>query len=160
MTDQDKIEKRVGLVFQHVARLRSRYFDQKLATHGLTSAQVYALNYLIREDGLTQVELARYLGIGTVAVSGLIDRLEAAHWVIRKPDSRDRRSNRIWLLPAAEEKKQALRESADAVNAASMAGLTPAEIDQLLTMMHKIRKNLLEALKDDPEIVLPPSNNP
>lgn len=156
MTDHDKIEKRVGLVFQHVARLRSRYFDQKLAEHGLTAAQVYALNYLFREDGLTQVELARYLGIGTVAVSGLIDRLEAANWVIRKPDTRDRRSNRIWLLPAAAEKKHALQDSGNAVNQASMAGLSSDEVDQLLDMMHKIRKNLLEALKDDPEIVLPP----
>ena len=91
MSDQDKIEKRVGLIFQHVARLRSRLYDQKLAPHGLTSAQVFALNYLMRQDGLTQVELARYLGIGTVAVSGLIDRLEAAKWVVRKPDPRDRR---------------------------------------------------------------------
>lgn len=160
MTDQDKIEKHVGLIFQHVARLRSRLYDQQLAPHGLTSAQVFALNYLMREDGLTQVELARYLGIGTVAVSGLIDRLEAAQWVVRKPDSRDRRSNRIWLLPAAEQKKQVLREAADIVNAASMAGLSPAEIDQLLAMMRKIRKNLAEALKDDPDIGLPPAHKP
>ena len=156
-TNQDKIEKRVGLIFQHVARLRSRLYDQKLAPHGLTSAQVFALNYLMRQDGLTQVELARYLGIGTVAVSGLIDRLEAAKWVVRKPDPRDRRSNRIWLLPAAEEKKQVLREAAENVNAASMEGLSDAEIETLLSTMHHIRKNLLEAMKDDPDIVLPRS---
>lgn len=158
MSTQEKVEKHVGLIFQHVARLRARLYDQKLATHGLTSAQVFALNYLIRENGLTQVKLARYLGIGTVAVSGLIDRLETAGWVIRKPDDRDRRSNRIWLLPAAEEKKQVLSEAAEMVNTASMAGLSEAEIDQLLSLMHRIRKNLLEALKDDPDLVLPPSS--
>ncbi|WP_420569054.1 MarR family winged helix-turn-helix transcriptional regulator [Thalassovita sp.] len=157
MSNQDKIEKRIGLIFQHVARLRSRLYDKSVAPHGLTSAQVYALNYLMREDGLTQVELARYLGIGTVAVSGLIDRLEAANWVVRKPDQRDRRSNRIWLLPAAEQKKQLLRDAADAVNEASMEGLTPEEIDQLLVMMHKIRQNLLDKMKDDPDIFLTPS---
>ena len=157
MSNQDKIEKRIGLIFQHVARLRSRLYDKSVAPHGLTSAQVYALNYLMREDGLTQVELARYLGIGTVAVSGLIDRLEAANWVVRKPDQRDRRSNRIWLLPAAEQKKQLLRDAADAVNEASMDGLTPEEIDQLLVMMHKIRQNLLDKMKDDPDIFLTPS---
>jgi DNA-binding MarR family transcriptional regulator len=157
MSDQDKIEKHIGLIFQHVARLRSRLYDKSVAPHGLTSAQVYALNYLMQEDGLTQVELARYLGIGTVAVSGLIDRLEAAGWVVRKPDQRDRRSNRIWLQPAAEQKKQLLHEAADAVNEASMEGLTPDEIDQLLTTMHKIRENLLDRMKDDPDIFLTPS---
>lgn len=157
MSTQEKVEKHVGLIFQHVARLRTRLYDQKMAPHGLTSAQVFALNYLMREDGLTQVELARYLGIGTVAVSGLIDRLETAGWVQRKPDARDRRSNRVWLLPAAEEKKQVLRQAADAVNAASMEGLSEAEIDQLLDLMHRIRKNLTTALKDDPDLILPPA---
>lgn len=157
MSDHDKVEKTVGLIFQHVARLRSRLFDQKLSPHGLTSAQVFALNYLIREDGLTQVELARYLGIGTVAVSGLIDRLEAAQWVVRKPDPRDRRSNRIWLLPAAGEKKQVLREAARAVNDATLSGFSPEEVDQLLSLMHRARRNLIDTMKDDPELVLPPS---
>lgn len=157
MSTQEKVEKHVGLIFQHVARLRTRLYDQKLAAHGLTSAQVFALNYLMREDGLTQVQLARYLGIGTVAVSGLIDRLESAGWVMRKSCDRDRRSNRVWLMPAAEDKKQVLSDAAEAVNAASMAGLSEAEIDQLLDLMHRIRKNLLEALKDDPDLVLPPS---
>lgn len=157
MSTQEKVEKQIGLIFQHVARLRTRLYDHKLAPHGLTSAQVFALNYLIREDGLTQVELARYLGIGTVAVSGLIDRLETAGWVQRKPDARDRRSNRVWLLPAAEDKKQVLRQAADAVNAASMEGLSEAEIDQLLDLMHRIRKNLTTTLKDDPDLILPPA---
>ncbi|WP_319825130.1 MarR family winged helix-turn-helix transcriptional regulator [Thalassovita sp.] len=151
MTDQDKIEKRVGLIFQHVARLRARLFDQKLAPHGLTSAQVYALNYLVREDGLTQVELARRLNIGTVAVSGLIDRLEAAQWVVRRPDVRDRRSNRVWLTPAAEKMKKVLADAALAVNEAAMAGFTQAEVDQLLTLMHRMRQNLLATLQDSPD---------
>jgi len=157
MSTQDHAEKNTGLIFQHVARLRSRLFDKLVAAHGLTSAQVFALNYLMREDGLTQVELARYLGIGTVAVSGLIDRLEAAQWVVRKPDARDRRSNRVWLLPAAAEKKQLIKEAAYAVDAASMDGLDPEEIEQLMRMMNKIRKNLLDKMKDDPDIFLPPS---
>lgn len=151
MTDQDKIEKRVGLIFQHVAPLRARLFDQKLAPHGLTSAQVYALNYLVREDGLTQVELARRLNIGTVAVSGLIDRLEAAQWVVRRPDVRDRRSNRVWLTPAAEKMKKVLADAALAVNEAAMAGFTQAEVDQLLTLMHRMRQNLLATLQDSPD---------
>ncbi|MDF1802051.1 MarR family winged helix-turn-helix transcriptional regulator [Thalassovita sp.] len=160
MTDQDNVEKHVGLIFQHVARLRSRLYDQKVTAHGLTSAQVFALNYLMQEDGLTQVTLARYLGIGTVAVSGLIDRLEAAQWVVRKPDPRDRRSNRIWLLPSVDEKRQVMREAADAVNAAAMAGFTEEEIDLLLSMMHRMHQNLLDALSDDPDLLVPPDTRP
>lgn len=157
MTKSDHAHGNSRLIFQHVARLRARLFDKLVSAHGLTSAQVLALNYLMREDGLTQVELARYLGIGTVAVSGLIDRLEAAHWVVRKPDARDRRSNRIWLLPAAEEKKQVIKDAATAVDSASLEGLDAQEIEQLMQMMHQIRANLMEKMKDDPDLFLPPS---
>jgi len=144
-------EKQIGLIFQHVARLRSRYYDQKLAQYGLTSTQALALNALMREDGLTQVELARLLGIGKVAVGGLIDRLEAHDLVIRKVDSRDLRSKRVWLQPTASDKKASMTTTAREVNEAAMAGLEPQEVEQLISMMHRIRDNLRGALKDSAE---------
>lgn len=149
MTENDSIENQVGLVFQHVARLRTRYFDQQLARHGLTSAQVYAINYLLREDGLTQVELSRLLGIGTVAVSGLVDRLEGNGWVQRKPDARDRRSNRVWLTGKVSEKVGNMQQAALAVNQASFAGMTPEEADALVKGLRRVRDNLKSATCDE-----------
>ncbi len=154
MTENDKIENQVGLVFQHVARLRTRYFDQQLAKHGLTSAQVFAINYLLREDGLTQVELSRLLGIGTVAVSGLVDRLEANGWVARKADSRDRRSNRVWLTDKVAEKVGNLKEAGKAVNDASFKGMSKQEQDALVTALRVVRDNLKLATCDTPDAAL------
>src|SRR5690554_960644 len=77
---------KIGLMFQHIARLRNRYFDKLMAPHDLTSAQVRVINLLLRQQGMSQVELARILGIGTVAVSAQLDRMEKNGWVTRKPD--------------------------------------------------------------------------
>ena len=144
--EESQSENEAGLVFQHVARQRIKLLDAFLAPHGLTSAQVYLLNRLLQEDGRTQVELARLLGIGTVAVSGRGDRREAADWVERRPDGKDRRTKRVFLKASATSKKHVLSEAAAQVNALSFATLSDAEVDQLLTLMRRVRGNLRDAL--------------
>lgn len=144
--EESQSENEAGLVFQHVARQRIKLLDAFLAPHGLTSAQVYLLNRLLQGDGRTQVELARLLGIGTVAVSGMVDRLEAADWVERRPDGKDRRTKRVFLKASATSKKHVLSEAAAQVNALSFATLSDAEVDQLLTLMRRVRGNLRDAL--------------
>ncbi|MEM1274370.1 MAG: MarR family transcriptional regulator [Pseudomonadota bacterium] len=144
--EDGQAENEAGLVFQHVARQRIKLLDAFLAPHGLTSAQVYLLNWLLREDGRTQIELARLLGIGTVAVSGMVDRLEAADWVERRPDDTDRRTKRVFLKASATSKKHVLSEAAGQVNKLSFENLTDAEVDQLLSLMRRVRGNLRDAL--------------
>lgn len=147
--EDGQAENEAGLVFQHVARQRIKLLDAFLAPHGLTSAQVYLLNWLLREDGRTQIELARLLGIGTVAVSGMVDRLEAADWVERRPDDTDRRTKRVFLKASAMSKKHVLSEAAGQVNKLSFENLTDAEVDQLLSLMRRVRGNLRDALAGD-----------
>ncbi len=142
------VENEAGLVFQHVARQRVRALDTLLAPHGLTSAQVYVLNWLLRKDGLTQIELARLLDIGTVAVSGMIDRLETADWVERRADENDRRSKRVFLKSSASSKAHVLSEAAARVNEMSFAGLSSNEVDKLLSLMRRVRRNLRDALEE------------
>ena len=143
--EESQSENEAGLVFQHVARQRIKLLDAFLAPHWLTSAQVYLLNRLLQGDGRTQVALARLLGIGTVAVSGMVDRLEAADWVERRPDGKDRRTKRVFLKASATSKKHVLSEAAAQVNALSFATLSDAEVDQLLTLMRRVRGNLRAA---------------
>lgn len=147
MNKPKETEQHIGLIFQHIARQRTKLYDQTLAPHGLTSAQVFVINHLLDTDGLTQVELANLAGIGTVAMSGLIDRLEAHEWVVRRADPRDRRSKQIWLMPVVESKKGELFKAAEEINKISMATLSPDEVDLFLSIMRRIRANLTEALR-------------
>lgn len=136
---------RIGLNFQHIARLRNRFFDKLMMPHNLTAAQVRVVNLLLRRPGISQVELARILGIGTVAVSAQIDRMERDGWVVRKPDLKDRRSNRVWLTPAGAAKEEALIAGFAELNDVAFAGFTDAEIDLLVEMLRRTRANLERA---------------
>ena len=69
--------------------------------YGLTGAQYNVLNVLEdREGGMSQRELSDVLVVDRSNVTGLLDRMEKAGWVVRADDPHDRRVYRVSLTPA------------------------------------------------------------
>ncbi|MDF1856819.1 MarR family transcriptional regulator [Pseudooceanicola sp.] len=149
MNDHEIQDLEPGFIFQRVARQRLRLTDKRLVPYHLTSAQVFMLNWLLHRDGMTQKELAQRLSIGTVAVSGMVDRLEAANLVYRGEDPTDRRAKKVWLKESARTNKELLSGIAKEINDVSFQGLSKDEIKKLLSLMERVRRNLAEALDAD-----------
>ena len=80
------------------ARLLRRV-EQLLGDHGVTLPQFDVLSNLVLRDGLTQQELAARLQVTKGNVCGLLDRLEKLGWVVRRPDEKDGRINRLSATP-------------------------------------------------------------
>lgn len=137
-----KRDKLVGFLFSDIARFRGIIFENLMKPHGLTHAQAYVLNQLFLEDGLTQTELAARMHVGTVTVSGLVDRLEARGWVRRSEDRRDRRAKKVWLSDSAGGLlKHMVREFTN-LNDIALDGLTEDEVIEMTRMLRKVRSNL------------------
>lgn len=132
------------MVFQEIARFRALLFDRLIAPHGLTMSQAWVLVHLFKEDGLTQREIAARMEIGTVALSGLVDRLEARGLVERRADPADRRAKRVCLLPAAKPLGRAMNQCNADVDAVAFAGLADEDVDTLLSLLERVRGNLLD----------------
>jgi DNA-binding MarR family transcriptional regulator len=69
----------------------------------LTLTQIKILMLLARHGTVSGGELARMLGVGLAALSGMIDRLVAQDLVARTEDQRDRRVRRIGLTRVGSE---------------------------------------------------------
>lgn len=149
MNEQKQQDLEPGFIFQRVARQRLRLTDKRLAPYNLTSAQVFLLNWLLHKDGMSQKELAQRLGVGTVAVSGMVDRLEVAALVYRGEDPNDRRAKKVWLKDAARTNQDLLARIAKEINDVSFAGMSATEIKTLLGLMERVRANLANALDAD-----------
>ena len=81
--------------------IRSVAFDEALADHlGLNPTDLRCLELVIADPGLTPSRLADLAGLTTGAVTGVVDRLERAGFVLRQPDPADRRSVTISPVPA------------------------------------------------------------
>ncbi len=68
-----------------------------LDRHDMTLPQFDVLATLLFSEGVTQQELAKRLLVTKGNVVGLLNRLETAGWVTRRPDPVDARANRLYL---------------------------------------------------------------
>ena len=91
-------------------------------------AQSGVLFVLAKEDGATMGRIAQALDLAPSAVSGLVQRLEALHWVARRADELDARTQRAWLLPAGSAQLPALRKALGRINERLAAGFTADEL--------------------------------
>jgi DNA-binding MarR family transcriptional regulator len=83
-----------------------------LARHaGITATDLDALEHLEADGPLTQRELGDRLSLTSGAITMLVDRLERAGWVHRRPHPSDRRYLLLELSPnVAERTPQGLAE--------------------------------------------------
>jgi DNA-binding MarR family transcriptional regulator len=100
------------------------------------------LSNLSRHDGMVQTELADILDVGKVTVGGLVDRLEAAGWVERRPDASDRRAKRVFLTAKADKFLADIREAGGEMNELAFKGLSRADRRQLFDLLGRIKINL------------------
>jgi DNA-binding MarR family transcriptional regulator len=91
----------LGFLIGDVTRLYRREFDRRAAHLGLTRVQWRALRRIERVEGLTQVALAEDLELAPIAVGRVLDRLEKAGFIERRPDPADRRCWRLHLAPGS-----------------------------------------------------------
>lgn len=135
-------------VFQDVARFRTQLFDNLISQHGLTTSQASVLASLFQKDEQIQSELAAALKVGTVTLGGLVDRLEAAGLVVRRPVLGDRRANCVCLTAAAYPLGRVMDVQAAELETLSFSGMSVKEVEDFYAVLNRVRENLLIALSD------------
>jgi len=137
---------RFGFLVNEVGRLYGRQFDQLSREElGLSRAQCRLIGQVAyNETGRpsTQAELAQHLDLTPMAVATLVDRLEAAGWVTRRPSETDRRANAIELQPRAQAALGKAIAVSDRVQESALAGFSATERKQLVEMLQRVQANL------------------
>jgi DNA-binding MarR family transcriptional regulator len=140
----DDGEGSVFMVLYDVGRLFRRDFHRRSRSQGTTRAQWQVLGTLARHEGIRQINLADLLEIEPITLVRLLDRLEEAGLVERRPDPTDRRARTLHLTPMARPVIEQIREIGMACSAVGLAGLSEVEQTELLRLLRRIRANLAE----------------
>ncbi|HUB85161.1 MAG TPA: MarR family transcriptional regulator [Rhizomicrobium sp.] len=127
-----------------VSRLRRNAFDRLMRPLGVTRSQWWVLATLWRNDGMTQTELAEVLDVGKVTLGGLIDRLEAGGWVVRRADKGDRRVKRVYLTGSTDELLKQMGVAEIGLSEELLQGISPAECDKLFDVLTRMKDNLIK----------------
>ncbi len=141
-SDTDLEDLRLSFLIHDVSRMRRTAFDQYMKPHGVTRSQWWVLSNLSRHDGMMQTELAGMLDVGKVTVGGLVERLEQAGWVERRPDASDRRAKRVYLTDRAQRVLADIRQAGDDMNQMAFDGLSRQDRRELFRLLTRIKDNL------------------
>jgi DNA-binding MarR family transcriptional regulator len=142
MSQSELLDLKLGFLIHDVSRLRRSSFDRFMKPLGITRSQWWVVAYLSRHDGMMQTELADLLDLGKVALGGIIDRLEAAGWVERRPDTSDRRAKRIYLTPKAQKLLLDMRRVETGYTERVLNGFSSSERQTLVQLLAKMKENL------------------
>ena len=132
----------IGFLLGDVSRAMRRTFQQRIAGCNLTLAQAKALRYASMNEGVRQVELADVLEVQPITVARLIDQLEEAGLVERRPDPADRRAHLIFLTAAAAPELAAIEKVVTAILKEAMQGLTREQEATVIDALSRMRENL------------------
>ena len=131
-----------GYLLNDVTLLFRKHFDRRAVKFGLTRAQWRATKMLYHREGLRQTELAEYLEMEPIAVGRVIDRLQAAGFVERRPDPKDRRAWRLYPTEQARGVIADMEDIARGLRRDSTQGIAPEELEQCMAVINRIKENL------------------
>ena len=131
-----------GYLLSDVTLLFRKHFDRRAVKFGLTRAQWRATKMLYRREGLRQAELAEFLEMEPIAVGRVIDRLQAAGFVERRPDPKDRRAWRLYVTDQARGVIADMELIAKGVRKDATQGISVPELEQALGVLNRMKENL------------------
>lgn len=157
------MEDNIGTMLGQVARLMRRSFDERARKIGVTRPQWQVLGLLARNEGINQGGLAEILEVEPITLGRMIDRLQDAELVARRPDPADRRAWRLFMTERGHALLAQLQPHGEQTFAQALEGINDAQQVELRNMLERIRSNLSRRLVCDagpavtPPVVTPPA---
>ena len=141
---KDKKSEVSGFILERTAKRMKQFFQQRLAAADtdITIDQWVLLQELDKQDGQSQLDLARATFKDAPTVTRIIDLLCKKGLTRRVPDPDDRRRYRIELTEAGRKKIRAVLPLVKSFRQEAWQGLTDAEVDQLVATLNKLFHNL------------------
>lgn len=132
----------IGYLLADNSRLARRAFDERVRADGVTGPQARLLLMLQRTPGENQGYYADQLDVEPITLCRMVDRLEEAGLVERRPDPNDRRARRLHLTDKSRQKLARLRERLDGLVDEILVGLSEAEREEFRRLLTVVRSNL------------------
>jgi DNA-binding MarR family transcriptional regulator len=131
-----------GYLLNDVTLHIRKHFDRRAVKFGLTRAQWRATKRLYHREGMRQTELAESLEMEPIAVGRVIDRLQAAGFVERRPDPKDRRAWRLYVTDQARSVIADMELIARGIRKDAAKGIPVPELEQALGVLNRMKENL------------------
>ncbi len=137
---------------EYTGRIHHMAFRSVLQEDGLPPAQASALRIIIHTPGMSQRELADRLHIQRATVTVMLQKMERAGYVDRRPDPMDQRISRIYPTEAAVQLDEEDRRAVDGYFGRVFQDFTSQELQQMDEMLSRLGRNIRGIIASGPEI--------
>ncbi len=127
-----------GHLVRRTQQIAVALFMNELAAEDVTPVQFAILNAVMDTPGIDQVTLAARVAFDAATSGSVIGRLETKTWILREPDSVDRRRKLLWLTPAGKEATLLMKTAVQRVQEKLLQPLSEAEAQTLTILLSKL----------------------
>jgi MarR family transcriptional regulator for hemolysin len=138
------VERAFGFLVHDVSRLIKRRFERRARQMGLpiTRQQAAVVLNIASHEGVSQAEVANWLGIEPIALVRMLDKLHYEGLVERRSHPTDRRVRTLWLSPAAGPVVERILAINEAIRHEAFGGLPPKTRDLVINSLCHVKDNL------------------
>ena len=149
-----EVSRAFGFLVHDVSRLIKRRFERRARQMGLpiTRQQAAVVLNIAGKEGVSQAELAAWLGIEPIALVRMLDKLHEEGLVERRAHPTDRRVRTLWLTPSARPVVAQILAINKAIREEAFAGMAADARDTVIDILDGIKGNLAlrEGTDDSP----------
>lgn len=135
-------ERSIGFLIRDTHREAAKVLADRIQPAGISLGMWYFLRALWEQDGLTQRELSRRIGMMEPTTVNALAAMERAGLIARRRDKSDKRRRLVFLTRKGAALKDEMLPVAALVNEQAVAGLTAEEVDQLRRLLVQVKGNL------------------
>ena len=135
-TDRD-----LAFLLVDTARKLNDAYDANMKPLGLTRSQWRVVAYVSRTPGITQTQLATNVEVSRMAITGLLDRMQAKDLVERRFAPNDRRVKTVHLTARSEALVSRMNKAARVVLKGVFSGMSPVDKAGLVEALGTVKNN-------------------
>ena len=145
--------RRLPLLLRRAWFSLNQAFRRRIAHTGMTPDQFTVLRTLLESDpkGLTQRALTAEMSSDPNTVASLLERMETAGWIERRPHETDRRAYRIRVKSTGQRAYAAAREVALGLQAQVFTALPEEKREEFLAHLNLIADSCRLAAENSPK---------
>ncbi len=115
-------------------------FKSQLQPYGMTPMQALVLHALYEEEGLSAGELGKRLALDSATLSGVLERMAEAGWIVKNATKTDRRVLNIQLTEKSNQFRDEFIQDTEKVNQKVLSLFNTEERLLLIRMLKDLRR--------------------
>ena len=152
MSEFKKNSPKAGLLIFEISKLFHDKMRKNSDDLGFKSGYRQILRFLMHEDGVTQVDIARHSHFTAPTVSVTLKKMEDEGLILRKTDKNDTRRTRVFITEKGRDWGSQLHEKIMDCEEILIRGFSEEESAEFCRLLRKARENILVEAANEEDI--------